>query len=367
MNDDEQQLLDMFGPPEDSIVEPEEQVETEDDIFSDYLQKEKELNNDTSAGDADTSTAPLTQTNIDSSTNSDTDWKLDESFIRDILKVNNIDADNIQFQDSAGNLYTRKWNELSREDLINNIIGSLNKDPQTDLDNDEIDLINQMRRANLSPKDFVNQLRQEAVDSYLNANPDSRVADLTDEELYAYYHMAKYQNKLSDEQIQDMVNKEKENPDIFKIKVDAFREELLAQEQEKLYKQQEEEVAKYQEEYREYESNVLSAIDNFNNIPDLGVELDNSDKETLARYMLDVDSNGQSAFTKDLSNPNNRVITAFWAVYGPTIAQEAQNQYNEAYKRGYAKAREEFAPSKFVQTRQPKNSTTTNRVITIGG
>lgn len=273
------------------------------------------------------------------------------------------DMNAIPFIDEAGNYYTRSWDDLDRESKFN-ILTSANTNPETDLDDSEINLINQIRNSGLDPDTYLHHFVQGGIDNYLNNNQTHDVDSWTDDEVFAIDMLDRIGGEnITDEEITEAVNKAKENPDLYQKQVNAIRNQYKQKEQEFEYQKQQKELAQQQEQYQEYENSILNEIDIFNSTSGLGIDLDPQDKDSLASYILEQDQYGQSDFAKDLANPKTRVQSAFWALYGPRIAQEAQQQYLEAYKQGYAKAREEFQPTKqYVEYRQPKQRYNQNQI-----
>jgi len=75
----------------------------------------------------------------------------------EILKIRGIiDPSKIKFEDESGAVIERDWNSLSREEQLNIIADS--SDPERDLDDAEIELINTIRESKLSPKDYIAKL-----------------------------------------------------------------------------------------------------------------------------------------------------------------------------------------------------------------
>ena len=85
-----------------------------------------------------------------------------------ILKRDGIDPNNIAFTDENGNPEYTTFNDLSdseKIDILTSVLAKNNpQDSQNDdLDDDEIDFINSVRRSKMSVEDFVSSIKQQAV------------------------------------------------------------------------------------------------------------------------------------------------------------------------------------------------------------
>ena len=67
------------------------------------------------------------------------------------------DIHKIKFEDDDGEEIERDWDELSHDEKLN-ILKSGQTDPATELDDEEIDLINSIRSSRMSPKQYIQSL-----------------------------------------------------------------------------------------------------------------------------------------------------------------------------------------------------------------
>ena len=82
----------------------------------------------------------------------------EDDLTSEVLKLRGIDdPDKILFQDDSGAVVTRSWDSLSREEQIN-ILGNVKEQqdqPNNELENDEINLINAIRNSGMSVQDYI--------------------------------------------------------------------------------------------------------------------------------------------------------------------------------------------------------------------
>ena len=94
----------------------------------------------------------------------------DDDFISDYLKSKGIDdPSKIMFEDDNNQLIERSWNDLSKEEKFNILNTPLTQESEdnnnSDLSDEEIELLNQIRTSNLTPSQYIQQLQgqQEAL------------------------------------------------------------------------------------------------------------------------------------------------------------------------------------------------------------
>ena len=72
--------------------------------------------------------------------------------LTEFLKFSGIkDPEHIKFEDEDGIIKEQSWNDLSFEEKMN-ILTTSYQQPERDLDEDEIELVNELRRKNMTPE-----------------------------------------------------------------------------------------------------------------------------------------------------------------------------------------------------------------------
>lgn len=233
-----------------------------------------------------------------------------------------IDASKIQIEDEDGNIQELDFNSLPIEEQL-----EILQQETPELDDSEIETINYLRENGVGIQELIEYHRNQAIQEYLQSQQtDYTVDNLSDEELYKLDIASRYED-LSEEELEIELQKELNNPDLFKKKVDKLRE---------VYKQEEiaeqTELAKQAE--LEEEQNYQILIDSMvevaqetNELFDL--ELEDEDKEEVLQFLLNKDINGQSEFVKLLNDPNALFQLAWFATKG----QEAFSTIHDYYKK----------------------------------
>jgi len=90
------------------------------------------------------------------------------------------DIHKIRFEEEDGTEVERDWDSLEREEQLNILnSGKQQNVSETELDDEEIELINQIRMSRMSPSQYIQSLIPVQEDE-----PHYTVDDLSDEELY---------------------------------------------------------------------------------------------------------------------------------------------------------------------------------------
>lgn len=232
------------------------------------------------------------------------------------------DASKIQIEDEDGNIQELDFNSLPIEEQL-----EILQQETPELDDSEIETINYLRENGIGIQELIEYHRNQAIQEYLQTQQTNyTVDDLSDEELYKLDIAARYED-LSEEELEIELQKELNNPDLFKKKVDKLRE---------VYKQEEiaeqTELAKQAEleEEQNYQMLVDSMVKVAQETDELfDLELEDDDKEEVLQFLLNKDINGQSEFVKLLNDPNALFQLAWFATKG----QEAFNTIHDYYKK----------------------------------
>lgn len=267
--------------------------------------------------------------------------------ISDYLKTIGInDSNKIKFEDEQGNIQEKSWNDLTENEKLN-ILKTPNV-KQTDpseasnygLDDSETALINYLRYNDLSPDEYANILKESGKNS---VTPDKvyLVDNYSDDELYLA-DMQLRAKDMSDEELQQALENAKANPDSYAKYIQGLREEYKALENQQVEQQQAELKAQQQEQYDQFSNSVLNAIDNFQSVGDLDIDMNDDDKSQLAQFILSQDGAGVNYVTKALNDPQSLVAASWFLLHGQEAFNEIQdyiaNQVKTAHKAGYDEA-----------------------------
>lgn len=278
----------------------------------------------------------------------------EDDLTSEVLRLKGIsNPEKIKFEDESGAIIERSWNTLSKEEQLNILMG--NESEESDLDEDEIELLNSIRKSGLSINDYMSSLqpKQEVVKTY---NIDS----LSDDEVYALDLLEKVgADNITDEELSEAVANAKKNEALFKKTIEGLRNEYIRLEKDQEMRQANEEAAKQQEAYNKFATSIMGEIRGLNSFAGQDLELSTEDVEELSAFMLDIDDNGMSAFGKAMQDPALFTKAAFWLLNEDKIVEELTKQMQDTYTRGYENAKKDLqGKSKLVFNKTKSQSTT---------
>lgn len=267
----------------------------------------------------------------------------EDDFLSDFLKTKGIeDISKIKFDDGNGNIEEKDWNSLTKEEkfnILNTPLENYQEDNQSDLSDEEIELLNTIRKSNLTPSQYIQQIAGEPQE------PQYKIDDLSDDELFIL-DLESRVGELSDDVASQALATAKQNEELFKKQVEGIRKEYKEREDFQL-QQQENEIEQQQEEaYNEFQDSVINSISQFNTVGNLDLNFDDSDRDELAQFMLSRDEAGNNYLWQALQDPDTLVRAAWFILNGEEafnnvsdyfinqIKLVSQNQYKKGFEEG---------------------------------
>ena len=290
---------------------------------------------DTMFDDDEFSESSTTQQEDTSSQETSPEQNNEDDLTSEVLKLKGIDdPDKISFQDDSGAIVTRSWDSLSREEQIN-ILGDVKEQqdqPNNELENDEINLINAIRNSGMDVNSYLQTLTPQ-----VNQPQQTNVIDtMSDEDLYAFDILNKVgSDNITDEELDQALESAKANEALFKKTVDGLRASYNRQYEEEQANIANQQQAAQQQKYQAFASAINNQIDVFDNFAGQEIQLSNEDKDNLSEFMTSLDENGISPLGYALQNPAILTKAAFWLLNEDSISAELQKQVQDAYTRGF--------------------------------
>ena len=277
----------------------------------------------------------------------------DFDLTKELLSLQGIsDMNKIKFEDESGAVVEKSWESLTNNEKL--MILSHKEDPDTSLDSDEIELINQIRESGMTPDQYIQNLHKPE-----HPTKTYEVDDMSDDELFCIDLLDKIgSDNITDEELQQALDSAKSNESLFSKQVASLRVYYKDLEDKRLQQIEIEKQEQAEQEFTNFSNRIIESIKNFNALEDTPVELSQEEMEDLANYILTRDTSGYSEFGRVLSDPAQFTKAAFWVLKGPEILNEMQNQIKEAYLRGYNETHKNT--SKKVFTKTPSTSTNRN-------
>lgn len=278
------------------------------------------------------------------------------------------DIHKIKFEDDDGEEIERDWDELSHDEKLN-ILKSGQTDPSIELDDEEIELINNIRYSRMSPQQYIQSLQ--AQQQPVVEEPTYVVDDLSDDELFMLDLQTRIED-ITDEQLQNALSKAKEDEDLFNKQIAGIREEYKRLEDEKNAIKIAEQEEQFNQQYQQFSDNINNAILGLKNIGELDVSLDNNDMDELSSFILDRDQTGTSYFARALNDPNELVKMAWFALHGEDVFNQISDYYKKQisqvsktnYQKGYEAALNGEKPQNKVVIK--KNNPKLNNIESVG-
>lgn len=287
----------------------------------------------------------------------------EEDFITVLLKSKGIeDMSKIKFEDEGGTIEERDWDSLSNEEKLN-ILSYSDQNTDTDLDDDETQLINSIRESGLTPAEYLQKLQTDGVNSYIQNNQQDmyqyQVDQLTDDELYIYDFMSRM-GDVTAEEAQEALDRAKSNETLFTKQIGAIRKEYKEAENESIRQAQMEQEEQAQEQYNQFASKIAEQVDSLIDFSGYDLNMDNDDKQMLYDFITGVDAAGNNYFAKALSDPKTLVRTAWLALNGEQMInditeyfqKEISNVRKESYEKGKADANKKDKPDVVYKNKQ---------------
>lgn len=267
------------------------------------------------------------------------------------------DLEHIKFLDDDDIVKDVSWNDLSNEEKLNLLQTSIPQ-PERDLTDDEISLINNIRSSRLSPKQFIDTMYQKGAQDYINSlqnTPNYSIDDLSDDEVFMLDLQEKIED-ISEDELKAALDKAKEDP-LYERRVTGIRKNLKEQE-EQLKKQTELEQQQTQEEqFNQFKNAVLQGIQSFNKVGDLDIQLENDDMNDIASFILDRDETGLSYFGKALNDPATLVEMAWWTLKGRDMLKSISDSIQDIRQKSYQKGLEDAGKKPSTKVVYKKSST----------
>ena len=271
-----------------------------------------ENNNSESSTISDQSDNETSYVNIpDNSIEEISDNINNDDFINVFLNQYGLKNGMITYENEDGTTEEVSFNSLDNNEKLN-ILKEL---ASPNLTEDEINTINYLRSNNATIQDVIDYYSNKAVQDYINQNGEIskkyKVDDYTDDEIYIADLQSKY--NMTEEDIKAELELAKENESLFNKKVNAIRER---------YKQQEEQEAQDklksdEEKFTNFKNSIENGLNEFNaismdykNKESDYLQIENSEKENIYKYILDQDENGMTQFFKDLNDPKKMIELA---------------------------------------------------------
>ena len=292
-----------------------------------------------------------------------------DDFVSDFLKTRGIDdLSKIKFEDENKQIIERSWNDLSKEEKINILNTPLEipqREDNTDLTDEEITLLSQIRQNNMTPTEYLQQI----AGGQIEQEPHYNIDDLSDDEVYLL-DLESRVGELSDEQAAQALNIAKQqSEELYQKQIEGIRKEYKEREDLKNQQTQAQIEQEQREAFEEYQAQVVDAINNFTSIGNLDLNFEDTDKETLAEFMLSQDESGKNYLYEALQDPETLTKAAWFILNGEEafdsitdyftkqIRLVSENQYKKGLEDGKKGTAQSNKPTVIIDNSKKTNTT----------
>lgn len=286
-------------------------------------------------------------------------------FISEILKDRGIsDKNKIKFEDDNGIVSERSWDELNNDEKRMIVNQNPDLDPDTELDDEEIEFINQIRASNLSPKQYIESIKKQGIQQYEdsvanNQESEYQVDELNDDELFILDMQYRSPN-ITEEEAYQALQVAKENPELFTKQMEGIRTHYKSLEEDLENQKQLEYQEQQNKRFQEYSNSIIDSIQNIDSIGNMDLDLNDDDKNEIANFILGKDQAGVNWFSKALEDTDTVVRMAWFALHGEDVFNDIENYISQQIKvtaqNAYNKGLEEGKKNKTVIINNPRNS-----------
>ena len=177
------------------------------------------------------------------------------------------DINKIKFEDESGAVVEKSWDSLSNNEKL--MILSHQEDPDTSLDDAEIELINQIRESGMTPDQYIQSLQVSEPPT-----PTYEVDNMSDDELFCLDLLDKVgADNITDEELQQALENAKANENLYSKQVASLRVYYKGLEEKRQQELEAEKQAEAEQQFNTFANNIVESIRNFNSLEDTPVEL----------------------------------------------------------------------------------------------
>lgn len=315
-------------------------------------------------------------------TNTDVEPTEDIPVMHQFLKQYGIeDPSKIQFEDENGELSEVNFDSLTRDEQLT----MLSELTNPGLSDHEIEVVNYLRKYNVTFDQVLDHFANERLNQYLSENPDKvkqkayQIDDYSDDELYLADLKSKYPD-FTDEELMSKLDVAKLNEELFKKESEVLRKQYKDQEDQAIELEKQQEAQRNQD----LQDSLINAVNMFNNISidDLDaadeehmvLEVEDTEKHNILNYLLTQDKDGKSQLVKDIEDPAKLIEIAYFMLYGKSNMADITNYWKGVLKETRKEIKSQTPkPSKKDNTtvvstpKKEEVDTFANQVSTVSG
>lgn len=252
----------------------------------------------------------------------DDDEDNEKDWIDHMLESKGIVGRSISFENEDGTSDSVLFDELSDEEKINIINYNPDREEAPSVSNEDIELLNFIKENNIIER-FVEMNENNDDD---DDNVRYSVDDYSDEEIFLA-HLTNEYPELTDEELAEELNTQKEDEEKFNKKASALREKYTELEKQRIESDEREREEEYLSQLSQSNEMLGDAINNSSDISDY-IELEEEDLDFLYDY-LQVNNEGISDFDTEMKDHENIIKAALYFKKGDEIIGQLMDINNQ--------------------------------------
>ena len=272
-----------------------------------------------------------------------------QDLVSKLLESKGINPEKIQMYDEENNLTEVNFNDLTDEEKLE----ILNWQDEPTLPSDEeLEILNYLKKNNMTLNDFAEWQKQVGVQEYLaNQQPHSEIDDYSDDEIIAYDFIQRFGDERTDEEIDAEIERLKSDETAYQKRVELLRNSYKseAEAQAKLYEEQERSQAEATQ--AAFVNAYTEAVRDLNDIQ--GISLEDADKQELLQFVLEKDAANRTGFSKALDDPINVLKMAWFLKHG----EDTFESVVDYFKKEITKREKANKQPRVVTRQQPTQKT----------
>ena len=279
--------------------------------------------------------------------------------IAEALKARGInDPSSIKIQTDTG-IITQSFDDLSNEDKLQILNSAITAEEDMILDQEEANIVNFMRENELTSQQVIDYYKRLGAEEYAKSQQSYDIDNYTDDQILALDLKSRFDD-WTDDEILNEVERIKQNESVYQKRVNKIREEfkqLEEQEKEAQAQEAEKQSAQQQENQERFIAEFKNTSKDFQTYS--GIDLDQSDLNSVYDYVFKPTINGASKFAMDFNNPKKFFKMAFLM----TQADDMFNNLHTAYQLELNKKDKEIEElkSKLDPNYKSKNNPSNNK------
>lgn len=280
------------------------------------------------------------------------------------------DPNKIKYEDEEGNEVSVSWNDIPDDDKINILRGV---EDNNDINEDENVILNSIKESKLTPAQWYEAVRNDAIREYIDANKEEAkydVDDMTDDELYILDMKANFPN-MEDEKIMAALQADKEAP-MFNERVNRLRDSYIQMERDANAAEEQAGIEQAQEQEKTVAHNVANAVEQLTNIGGIEIELDDDEKDVIYNMVVMKDYNNKTMLQKAIENPAVASRVSWFLNYGDkafgNMLEQVDKTSKIAYRKGITDAKSGRQPTAKViykKSERPSSVAPNKKIKTI--